>query len=99
MTKREKRLLIAAIIIIISLFGTKEIILPLIEKASYINEELVESEYQLERIKLLLESFDKYQNKFTELDKENSLYESFFYSGDPVNVRLDVLDFLDGLIK
>lgn len=99
MTKREKKLLIIAIIIIISLFGTKEIILPTVERISHINEELQESEHQLEIIELELSSFNKYQNKLTNINLENSLYESFFYKGDPINVRLEILEFLNGIIK
>lgn len=99
MTDREKKLLIIAIILLIGLFGTKYFVLPTMGKLASIREDIQRAEYELEKTKLQLMSLDRYYNRLAEIKRENRFYEGFFYHGDPAAVRLEVLEFIDDLVR
>lgn len=99
MNKREKILLVIAVIVIAASFGIKRVILPTIDRFYTVTEEFDESVFKLKEAKLQLMSTDKYIKRLEEVNIENKLLEQYFYIGDPTEVRLKVLKFLDGEIK
>ena len=99
MNKREKILLIIAIIVLIALFGVKRVLLPTIDRFYTVIKELDESVFELEEAKLQLMSIDKYIKTLEEVNSENQQLEQFFYKGDSSDLRLEVLKFLDERIN
>ncbi|MFP4016676.1 MAG: hypothetical protein ACLFUI_06555 [Halanaerobiales bacterium] len=99
MTRREKILLVFAVVLISLLFGVKMIFLPLLDSYFAFNKEYSDIEYQLEKVRLQLKSTDKYMEQLNEVSKEGRLLEEYFYQGDPAEIRLEILNYLDGRIR
>lgn len=99
MSRREKVLLIFAIVIIILLFAGRMVFLPLLDSYFAFNKEYENLEHQLEKSRLQLRSMDNYIEKLTEVNQKRRILEEYFYQGDPSDIRLEVLNFLDSRIR
>ncbi len=99
MTKREKIMLIVAIIILIFLFALKSVIIPTIDGYYAITEEYDETVYELEKNKLQLKNINKYAHTVEKINSEIKLLEQIFYKGNMSDIRIEVLKYLDGQIK
>ena len=99
LNKREKRLLLLALIIILPLLLGRYLILPYRQKGTTLQEKLVQTRQQLTLNSLIARDFQKYRrllaNKKAELDD----LSANFYRGEAGQVRLEVIKQLDRELK
>lgn len=98
-SKREKRLLFLALIILPLLFSLKYLIIPSIDEYFLIEKQLQEFEYKLEMDNIKLQSVDRYIEQIEGLDLELEKIEKRFYSGQVETIRIEILKELDKLIR
>ncbi|ACL70612.1 hypothetical protein [Halothermothrix orenii] len=99
LTRREKKLLVTAIIIIVTVSLVKWGLLPLWNKYDHIHKESLKLEHEIEKSKFVINSSLKYLNILEEKKQELRLLKSSFFKGKPEKIKLSVLNNLDKYIR
>lgn len=99
LNKREKFLLILAIVIIIGVSTTKLVIIPLWTGYQGLNSKLSTREHQWKKSKLTLKSGKRLKGNLEEIKGELIAINSLFFNKELDKVKLEVLNTLDSYIK
>ena len=99
LNKRERRLLLFALIIILPLLLGRYLILPYRQKGTALQEKLVQTRQQLTINSLIARDFQKYQRLLADKKAELADLSANFYRGEAGQVRLEVIKQLDRELK
>jgi len=99
LNKREKRLLLFALAIMITVSSAKWIILPAIRYKRTFASNYLRKENQWKKSPMLLKNGQKYQQKLREELGRLEELKSFTFSGEALQVQLDLLEIVDRYLK
>ena len=98
MSRREKNLLIAALIIIFILLARKYLFSTGPVNFSRIIKEINELESELEICRKELQGMIDLVEEFEDYYSKNKKLERLFYSGEPADLKLEIINYLDSEI-
>ncbi|OCL27230.1 hypothetical protein U472_07100 [Orenia metallireducens] len=99
LNKREKRLLLFALVVMITVSSVKWLILPAIRYQRTFADIYINKENQWLKSPMLLRNGQKYQHKLREEIGRLEELKSFTFSGKALQVQLELLETVDGYLK
>ncbi|HBK67961.1 MAG TPA: hypothetical protein DEB05_04330 [Firmicutes bacterium] len=99
LNKRETRLLCLALLLIVGVLLFKWVIRPLNNRLQKVNTELLIIEQEIAKDRLLLQGSNHYLEALAGLKTTKAQIEPFIYQGEGNQVQLEILSFLDSLLK
>ncbi|HLV10241.1 MAG TPA: hypothetical protein VKY40_08535 [Halanaerobiales bacterium] len=99
LSKREKRLLILAVLIILGVSLYKFALQPGLEHYQGLGEELAEQEHELLKAGLIITDREKYEGMLAETVSGLQLLEKVFYRSEINEVKLRLMEELDKLFE
>ncbi len=98
LSKREKRLLILAFIIIVGVSVIKFVIQPGFNHYLVLQSRAAEGEFELQKSNLIIRDKDKYRNLLEDTNSELKQIKSLFYQKEILEAKLEFMEDVDKLI-
>jgi hypothetical protein len=98
LSKREKSLLILAVIVIVGVSLGKFVIQPGLNRYLAIQSEIKESEHELHKSYLIIRDKEKYESMLEKASLELEMVKNAFYQNEITKVKLELMEEVDRLI-
>lgn len=99
LTKRETVMIIIAVILLVTTFLSRRIIIPTYQNYMGLKEEIADLEHDLEMNQMVIEDKEKYLKKLETVNDELEAVKSYIYLANRRKVKLKVIETIDKLLQ